>query len=1622
MKRKATALGGVVSLYLFALASLASAAPVHPVLEDRVLEGFNHACGVAVDSEGDVYVASAGESKIRIFDAAHTEFTGSAIENANEPCGLAVDSEGKLYVSEKATGEVVKYEPSEYPFIGPPSYGPPAIVDASGDAKGIFVDPAEDRLYVAMGTRIDTYNSEGTLGINEVQRVGVGGSVTGGEFTLTFKGEKSAPIPDQTTGPIKFDANAEEVEEALLALAALGPGDISVEDVGGFSGPTWHVTFTGPYGSTDIETLVCDSSGLTGGGCFAFEQIESFDGHIATGELTEATGVAAYTYKVEGEKADRYLFVADPDGAEADKIRIFGGSDLREMKPRTTIEGVDHDANPATPEQKFGFGAAGAYLAADRGSCPPTENACAAGHFFAYDAANEAVDEFEATGQFLTQISSPEPPFAPFADAEPTAIAVERSGGAGNGTLYVTSGSSTGAKALAFGPLALPSRPPLPNLSLPPTPSSTPKLENACGVAVDAYGNRYVAAEKAIYVYSATGDTPLTTIEDPDRPCDLAVDSLGNVWALESAEQGKAVYFTPDTFPPVKGTEYGEPTLCAANGPPYFPPALEGLTSLGLDPRDDHVFVNRPYDTIELDSAANGCKVLNGNFAPGFIQRADIAVYGANGNVYLRTSSAIVVMEEEGKEVLSRISGAGSPAEGPFSGFGNTSIAVDQENGHVVHFRPERKAVEEFEASGAFVAEFGPFESAQRLPGIAVDNGAFSPNRGNVYLAYDDPLIAHPFNLTAFGPLNYGEPPIAVTGTASEVGEGKATLNGSVDPRGFEVEECKFEYLSETEFEENIETAEEEGHEEAEAEGYGFQGAEVAPCAESPAEIGKGIGAVAVHAEISGLDLSERHRFGLVAKNKYGEDTGDPGLFGPPIITPGPALPSYAEATLGAVVDPSGLQTKCHFEYGTSTEYGNSTSETTLQADAGPTPLEAPIFELTEGTTYHFRALCENEASTVPVPGSDQSFKTRSRPEAPPCPNKEFRTGRSAALPDCRAYELVTPADTSGASPFAVGNTASQFNNWLVAPRGEGAGESVAFFINGTSLPGFDGNGRLDGYRAARAPGAHPEAGWETELTGPSYLEAGGDQPGQLGVAADQRYWFWSVSPFEVFTGTLDGNYLRTPSGFEAVGQGSLSPFEDPGATPRFLTTTAAHVIFESDVRLEPGAPPSGTTALYDRGLEGPTRVVSLKPGGTPFAAGEDAIYLGSTEDGSAIAFQAGGSLYVRRGNAETVKAADAPFSFAGLSEDGSRLFYVDKANGDFTPAVLSAFDLNSQAKTEIAADSRFVNVAADGSRVYLTSEKVLDQAEEGVSGEDNLYLWDGSGIRFIATLAPSDLTSIESLGLNIWTSFLAGGNGTTGRALDPSRSTPHGEVLAFESHTDLTPFESEGHAQVYRYDATDDTLLCVSCDPGGSPPSADAALQVPTGVAPTAATTLIPNLTDDGMAVFFESEDPLLPEDANSVRDVYEWKALGKGQAGSCDLPDGCLALISSGQGERDSFLYGMSADGHDVFFTTLEKLHGKDIVGSPSIYDARAEGGIPDPPAEEDCQGDACQGQGSEPPALPAPTSTGTGSAAGAPVRPHCPKGKRRVVRRGKARCVKRHAKRHRRADRKGKGRAAR
>jgi hypothetical protein len=482
-------------------------------------------------------------------------------------------------------------------------------------------------------------------------------------------------------------------------------------------------------------------------------------------------------------------------------------------------------------------------------------------------------------------------------------------------------------------------------------------------------------------------------------------------------------------------------------------------------------------------------------------------------------------------------------------------------------------------------------------------------------------------------------------------------------------------------------------------------------------------------------------------------------------------------------------------------------------------------------------------------------------------------------------------------------------------------------------------------------------------------------------------------------------NYVRKPDGtYVLAGEGAEGT--DPEANVRWLTESAGHIIFSSKKQLEPNAAPSGTETVYDRALGGPTHVVSLLPPNVPLGPGQDAQYQGSSADGSTVVFDVAGAMYARTDNAESTQVAGAPSTFAGASRNGDSVFYTNATPSpvEAVPATLFRFDTSTHFSTAIAPNSVFVNVSEDGSHAYFTSQSALDGA--AVAGKDNLYVWDQktAGIQFVAVLAPQDVN--EELSLARWVTSAVYPQPTTlrGRAKDTSRTTPDGSVLIFESRANLTGYDSGGHIEIYHYDAGSRDLTCVSCPAPGVPATGDAALQaLPDGsLFSTSSLVHIQNVTDDGRTVFFQTEDPLVPGDVNETWDVYEWKA---GQQ---------AYLISSGHGGLPSFLYGMTPSGHDLFFLSNERLVSQDLSTVSSIYDARVGGGFPEEGAEPPCQGDNCQGAASVPPSLAGAASGLFQGPENEKPRRHCRKGSRRVVHKGKARCVKKHrAKRHRRAN---------
>jgi DNA-binding beta-propeller fold protein YncE len=389
---------------------------------------------------------------------------------------------------------------------------------------------------------------------------------------------------------------------------------------------------------------------------------------------------------------------------------------------------------------------------------------------------------------------------------------------------------------------------------------------------------------------------------------------------------------------------------------------------------------------------------------------------------------------------------------------------------------------------------------------------------------------------------------------------------------------------------------------------------------------------------------------------------------------------------------------------------------------------------------------------------------------------------------------------------------------------------------------------------------------------------------------------------------------------------------------------------------------------------------------------------------------------------------------FAGSSNDGSKVFFtseqrltnqategsnnmylydMDSPVGDRLVDV-SAGDM-SGGGPRVAGGEAAVAFASDGSHVYFVAQGVLTTAPSvdaqgrgphgepvssgavAQSGADNLYVFDAETRQtaFIATLPQSD----------------AGEWNTPG---EPANATPDGRFLVFTSHAALTAdtTRTDGAEQVFRYDAETGGLVRISIGERGFDDDGNAGVGnaqiVPghKGYAHLGTGRGDPTMSDDGSRVFFMSPVALTAGALNDVpigvqkeetatgessvtayaENVYEWEQAG---AGSCPTTEtaGCVFLISDGHDTSVAAaelckpdisavcLAGTDSEGKNVFFTTADQLVPRDTDTQLDFYDARicepdatpANPCIAEPPPPPaPCDEEACHGNPPERSAL--------------------------------------------------------
>ena len=197
--------------------------------------------------------------------------------------------------------------------------------------------------------------------------------------------------------------------------------------------------------------------------------------------------------------------------------------------------------------------------------------------------------------------------------------------------------------------------------------------------------------------------------------------------------------------------------------------------------------------------------------------------------------------------------------------------------------------------------------------------------------------------------LSTGNATAVTTSSATSIGSTTAKLSGSVNPNG-QPTSWYFQYGPTT--------------------SYGST--------TSVQNAGSGTHSKNVSSSISGLTPGGAYHFQLVATYPTGPSYGGDQSFtttGPPGVTTSAAQGMTASgATLNGSVDPKGLATSWHFDYGTTSSYGAQTPSQAIGSTAGVQAVSATLSGLTPGTTYHYRL--DASSSAGPSLGADLTLLT----------------------------------------------------------------------------------------------------------------------------------------------------------------------------------------------------------------------------------------------------------------------------------------------------------------------------------------------------------------------------------------------------------------------------------------------------------------------------------------------------------------------------------------------------------------------------------------------------------------------------------------------------------------------
>lgn len=658
-------------------------------------------------------------------------------------------------------------------------------------------------------------------------------------------------------------------------------------------------------------------------------------------------------------------------------------------------------------------------------------------------------------------------------------------------------------------------------------------------------------------------------------------------------------------------------------------------------------------------------------------------------------------------------------------------------------------------------------------------------------------------------------------------------------------------------------------------------------------------------------------------------------------------------------VDPAGKHINYFFEYISDNAYqANPPAERFAGAKktsvggiefSGPVDVSPTLAAtLAPATVYHYRPVATNsEGTTVGGEGLEHIFVTD-------------ETGKAFALPEGRAWEMVSPIDKNGGD--------------IARPEGlfgggdfQAGGDGIVTYGSGSAFGAAVGAPPSSQYVSHRTA-----SGWTTENVSPALdSEAFGDEPDGV--------------PYRIFSADLSGAVLfgglacrgdlpgcpapNQPIAGSGAPPGYMAYYRRDAASGQFTSLLSAADVAHSVPNVTPAALEFALAAASpDLSHIVLSSCAALTANAAEVAGAPGACDAASPNlyDWSAAGLTA---VNLRPGDSTTTPGASVAASIGAVSADGSRIYWTGGGN-----TYLREGGQTIWVDETLGGGSQFQTAAADGGVAFLTKAGHLYRFVAATKVLTDLT--PGGGVLGVIGAA-ADGSSVyfqDAGGLELWragttTTIAAGAAATAPSDYPPATATARvsadGKRLAFLSKASLTGFDNIDaftklpDAELYIYGPPSSPggpeLICASCEPSGERPTGPAS--IPGAFANGSLRAYRPRaLSADGLRAFFELEVATKPGQGRPH--VFEWQAPG---AGGCGRAFGCRTEISGGGAKAATFV-DASADGVDAYFLTGDSLVKSD-PGSIDLYDARVGGGIAEAQSTIECLGDNCQSLPGEP-----------------------------------------------------------